>query len=78
MSKAFWIGLILLVAGLVVALRGASYQEDKGGLDIGDAHVHVVERHGIPNWIGWTTAGAGLILMVSGLRGRGAPTVHAP
>jgi hypothetical protein len=78
MSKAFWIGIILLVAGLVIALRGASYQEDKGGIEIGDAQIHVVERHGIPSWIGWTTAGAGLILMVSGLRGRGATTVQAP
>lgn len=81
MTKAFWIGLILLVAGLVVALRGASYKEDKGGIEIGDAKIHVVERHGIPTWIGWTGAGAGLILMVSGLRGRGTSRVvrdHTP
>ena len=78
MSKAFWIGLILLVIGLVVALRGASYKEDKGGIEIGDAQVRVVEHHSVPDWIGWTTAGVGVILMVTGLRGRSGPTVHTP
>lgn len=73
MNKAFWIGIILLIAGLVVALRGASYKEDKGGIEIGDAKIHVVERHGVPQWIGWTAAGAGLILVVGGLRGRSGP-----
>ena len=75
MSKSFWVGLILLVLGLVVALRGASYKEDKGGVNIGDAKIHVVEHHAIPNWIGWTVGGVGLILMVTGLRGRGGPPV---
>ena len=78
MSKGFWIGVILLIAGLVVALRGASYKEDKGGVEIGDAKIHVVERHGVPTWIGWTMAGAGLILVVGGLRGRSGPrAVHS-
>lgn len=75
MSKAFWIGVILLVAGLVVALRGASFKEDKGGIEIGDAKIHVVERHGVPNWIGWTAVGVGAILIVGGLRGRSGPRV---
>ena len=75
MSKAFWVGLILLVAGLVVALRGASYKEDKGGVSIGDAKIHVVEHHAVPTWIGWTGAGVGLILLVTGLRGRGGSSV---
>lgn len=75
MSKAFWIGLVLMVLGLVVALRGASYKEDKGGINIGDAKIRVVEHHTIPDWIGWTAAGAGLILVVTGLRGRGEATV---
>ena len=75
MSKAFWIGVALLVLGLVVALRGASYKEDKGGINIGDAKIHVVEHHAIPNWIGWTAAGVGFILIVTGLRGRHEPPV---
>ena len=64
-----------MVLGLVVALRGASYKEDKGGINIGDAKIRVVEHHTIPDWIGWTAAGAGLILVVTGLRGRGEATV---
>ena len=79
MSKAFWVGIILLVGGLVVALRGASFKEDKGGVEIGDAKIHVVERHGVPTWIGWTAVVVGGILVVSGLRGRGGrPAIHTP
>ena len=81
MSKAFWIGLILLVAGLVVALRPASYRTKEAEIGIGDARVQVEERHTVPNWLGWTGAGVGVILMVSGLRGRGTTRVvrdHTP
>ncbi len=79
MSKSFWIGLVLLIAGLVVALRGASFKEDKGGIEIGDAKIHVVERHGVPSWIGWTAVVVGGILVVSSLRGRGGrPAIHTP
>jgi len=78
MGKSFWIGVVLLVAGLVVALRGASYKEDKGGINIGDAKIRVVEHHAIPDWMGWTVAGVGVILVVTGLRGRHGPTVVRP
>jgi len=59
----------MVVVGLVVAPRVASYRENKGGIGIGDAQVRVVERHAVPNWIGWTAAGVGLIMVVAGLRG---------
>ena len=72
MRKSFWIGLILLVVGLVVALRGASYNENKGGIGIGDTQVRVVERHGVPNWVGWTIAGVGLVVILTSFRGRPA------
>jgi hypothetical protein len=67
-NKAFWFGLILVVVGLVVALRGASYNDEKVDVNIGGIEARVVERESVPTWVGWTATGVGLVLMVAGLR----------
>lgn len=70
MRKSFWLGLVLLVIGLIVALSGPTYNDEVADFGVGDAEVSVVEREGVPSWLGWTAAGIGLVLMVTGLRGR--------
>ena len=74
MRKSFWIGLVLVVVGLIVALTGPSYNDEQAGLSVGDNHVSVQHREGVPSWLGWTAAGVGLVLMVMGLRGRAETT----
>jgi hypothetical protein len=75
MRKSFWIGLILLVVGLIVALSSPSYVEDTDSIGIGDAKVTIQDRDNVPSWIGWATAGVGLVVMVNGLRGRGGRNI---
>jgi hypothetical protein len=72
MRKSFWIGLVLLVVGLIVALSGAA-TDDRTDIDVGSDGVTVQHSEGVPSWLGWTAAGIGLVLMVAGLRGRGEP-----
>ena len=77
MRKSFWIGLVLLVIGLIVALTGPTYVEDRDSYGIGDAKVTIEDREGVPTWLGWGAAGVGLVLMVTSLRGRSG-TLHTP
>lgn len=70
MRKSFWLGLVLLVIGLIVALSGPSFVEDTDTYGIGDAQVTIQDREGVPSWLGWAAAGIGLVLMVTGIRGR--------
>jgi hypothetical protein len=74
MRKSFWIGLVLLVVGLIVALSGQSYNDERAGIGVGDTRVAVEDREGVPSWLGWVSAGIGLVLMINGLRGRTGPT----
>ena len=70
MRKSFWIGLVLLVIGLIVALSGPSFVQDEDTYGVGDATVTIQDREGVPTWLGWAAAGVGLVLMVTGIRGR--------
>ena len=71
MRASFWIGLVLVVVGLIVALSHPTYNDEKADIGVGGAEVSIQEREGIPPWVGWTGAGVGLVLMVIGLSGRG-------
>lgn len=64
-------GLLLLAAGLFVALRGVSYSSSQSDIHVGDFRASLEERRMIPPWIGWTGAGLGLALVLAGLRRRG-------
>ncbi|HSD31898.1 MAG TPA: hypothetical protein VLB49_08315 [Gemmatimonadales bacterium] len=63
-------GLLLLVAGLFVALRGVSYRSSRSDIRVGDFQASLEERRTIPPWVGWAGAGLGLVLVVGGLRSR--------
>lgn len=74
MRKSFWVGLVLVVLGLIVALSGPTYNEQQLGISGGSARVEIQERGGLMSWAGWAGAGLGLVLMISSLRERGAPS----
>lgn len=59
-------GLLLLAAGLFVALRGVSYRSSRSDLRVGDFQASLEERRTIPPWVGWVGAGLGLVLVVRG------------
>jgi len=62
------VGLVLIVAGLFVGLRGVNYRSDRSVLRVGEFEAAVEERRAVPAWVGWTGAALGLGLVVAGLR----------
>jgi hypothetical protein len=64
-------GLVLLVLGGFVLLRGLSYTSQKSVLKVGDFHATVEERQTVPPWIGAVTVVGGIVLLVAGSRRRG-------
>jgi hypothetical protein len=69
MSKTFWFGLIIMVLGLVLALAGPSLIGGNGA-SVGDTHVSVSDKSGIPSWVGYIVAGVGFVMLLSGIRRR--------
>lgn len=64
-------GLVLLVLGGFILLRGLSFTSQKSVLKVGDFQASVEERRDVPPWAGGLAAAGGLILLVAGSRRRG-------
>jgi len=70
MRRLTIIGVILIIAGLFVALRGVSYRSHRSDVRVGDFQAYVEERRAIPPWIGWCAAAIGLTLVAADVRPR--------
>ena len=67
MRAPVWIGIALIVAGVVVYLRGGITVKEEV-LDVGPLEVSTSERQEIPPWIAGLVVGAGVVLVAAGLR----------
>ena len=67
MRASVWVGIALIVAGVVVYVRGGVTRKEKV-LDVGPLEVSTSEREEIPPWIAGLVIGAGVVLVAAGLR----------
>ncbi len=61
--------LLIVVGGIVVALRGVSYVRDRQELSVGPIEVAAEERGFISPMVGGLVLAAGVVLVVVGRRG---------
>jgi hypothetical protein len=64
-------GLILLLLGGFVLLRGLSYTSQKSVFKVGDFQAMMEERQTVPPWIGAVAVAGGIVLLIAGSRRRG-------
>ena len=64
-------GLVLLVLGGFVLLRGFSFSSQKSVLKVGDFQATVEERREMPPWLGAVAVAGGIALLLAGTRRRG-------
>jgi hypothetical protein len=67
MRASVWVGIALIVAGVVVYLRGGITRKEEV-VDIGPLEVSTSERQEIPWWIAGLVVGAGVVLVAAGMR----------
>lgn len=67
MRATVWAGIALIVAGIAVYLRGGITRKEEV-LDVGPLTVSKSERQPIPPWIAGLAVGAGVLLVVAGMR----------
>jgi len=63
-------GIVLLVLGAFVLLRGASFSSKRDVLKVGDLKVTATEQQSIPPWIGGAVMVVGVGLLLAGTRKR--------
>jgi drug/metabolite transporter (DMT)-like permease len=61
-------GLVLIVVGLWIIIRPPSYSREESVFKFGDVEARMQQQHSVPGWIGGLALGAGLVLVVVGLR----------
>jgi hypothetical protein len=67
MKPLFWIGLVVLVLGVVSFFVAIPHQE-KHGISVGDASVGITTRNDqkAPVWLSGLLVGGGIVLMAVG------------
>lgn len=63
-------GLVLLVLGGFVVLRGLRYTSQKSVIKVGDFQATMEEHRTVPTWIGAVALAGGIVLLVAGSRRR--------
>lgn len=71
MRALFWVGLLVLVLGIVSFFVSVPQRHEEG-VKIGGAHIGVQEttHDKLPPWVGGVLIGGGIVMMIAGGRGR--------
>jgi hypothetical protein len=70
MKSSAIVGILLIIAGAFVLIRGLSYTSQRSVLKVGDLKASVEEKHAIPAWVGGLAIVGGLALVLAGTRRR--------
>ena len=70
MRGALIAGVVLAVLGAFVLIKGVSYTREESVFKFGGIEAKMQQERRIPEWIGGVALGAGLVLLVTGLRKR--------
>jgi hypothetical protein len=65
-------GVVLVVLGLFILIRGLNYDSRRSVVRVGGIEASVEERRAVPMWVGGVVLLSGLILAGVGLRGKNA------
>jgi hypothetical protein len=63
-------GTVLVVTGLFLILKPPAYTSETSVLKLGDFEAKTQQEHRLPEWVGGIALGAGMALVIIGLRKR--------
>jgi len=64
------VGTLLVGVGLFLIVRPPSYTSEERVMKLGDIEARMQREHPVPGWVGGIAVGAGIVLLVTGLRRR--------
>jgi hypothetical protein len=63
-------GAVLAALGLFIVFKGLSYSREESVFKLGEFEAKVEQKRQVPQWLGGVALGAGVVLVVVGLRKR--------
>lgn len=63
-------GIVLAALGAFVVFEGVSYTKQESVFKFGGLEAKMQQKHRIPEWLGGVALGAGLMLVITGLKKR--------
>lgn len=72
MRASLVVGILLVIAGAIVAARGFTYTSRQSVLKVGDFEATVQERRTISPWFGVGAVVAGIVIILAGQRRGGS------
>lgn len=63
-------GVVLAALGAFIVFKGVSYTQEESVFKFGGLEAKMQQKNRVPDWIGGVALGAGLVLVVTGLRKR--------
>ena len=63
-------GIVLAALGAFVVFQGVSYTSDESVFKFGGLEAKMQQKRRVPEWIGGVALGAGLVLVIAGLKKR--------
>lgn len=62
------LGILLMLGGGYVLLKGFNYTSEKHEIDVGPIEGSVTEKKAVPTWVGVVALAGGALLLVAGMR----------
>lgn len=69
-SVSLTAGIVLIVLGVFVFVRGADFSTRKSVLTVGDVKLTANESHVVPQWAAGLAVVAGVVLLAAGAKQR--------
>lgn len=63
-------GVVLAALGAFVVFKGVSYTKEESVFKFGGIEAKMQQKNRVPEWIGGVALGAGLVLVIVGLKKR--------
>jgi hypothetical protein len=63
-------GVVLIAIGLWLIIRPPNYSSEESVIKLGDIEAKMQREHSVPGWVGGLALGAGLVVVVVGLKKR--------
>lgn len=61
------LGVLLMLAGGYILVRGLSFTKERDVLEVGPFKAAVEQQQVVPTWVGGLAVGVGLVIVIAGV-----------